>query len=369
MNYKNLLDRVLYNLSIDDENSRDIFRVKQDVYDTLQQVYARSNYPLNTKTYNIKLHDEIVEEFDDDTYIENFTVSGDFVYSVNQLALNPSEYGKITITNIDNITDIKFNANAVNVGGGATSAIAKVISREGEILWDETVQLTYANTDFTFTPAIENMPLGSTIEIAIDTLLDSAILYTVQYQSKNRELKLDDDAFLVRSMVFHKNDGTTLATQELGSYDYNSTQVAYRPTDTGVLSCCLSGITYTDKIIYHISPQPDGIWLKWKYEFEGYVEVTYNALPGCNMEDADVVPLNASFVDLLVYGATMRGLRRRLKGAQSEIELVGLRSEMFEYRSDYKSELKRFMSFSQSSVETKLIKPFDYFQDRNMEMC
>ena len=79
--------------------------------------------------------------------------------------------------------------------------------------------------------------------------------------------------------------------------------------------------------------------------------------------------IHRRFLDLLVFGATIRELTRRLtKPKLNEIELVGIKDSLALYRNDYKILLDEFASYANKRSEPAYILPFTLANDSLREL-
>ena len=110
--------------------------------------------------------------------------------------------------------------------------------------------------------------------------------------------------------------------------------------------------------------------LIWKPAVNGTVKIYYAVFPLTMFTDLTTTPeIHQAFHSTIVDAVTLKMLVRRLTDKTlTEIQFVGIRSSIKEYKESFKESLADFTGYSKKTAETPIMEAFAFLNDPAMEL-
>jgi hypothetical protein len=387
--YKKLIDRILDNLGIEDENAKTLKTVRNDIYDTLLEVFAKTRLPLKTFSFNVASTIESEEDFADTTYIDTLDIA--FAVDSGSVAsgyLSGNTPG-FSVTNITSeLTQIVLDMEALTAAppsGGGTSVTVVTTDSKGVQVDNETVVFdeTDGRHDITITLSL-NDPVGGSLAVTTikDALITSIRIYDATFTFNQNEQEMPADFVMPREVTFKNPSGRFYITYELtpeeflrwipnATYDQNESFVeSVTAQSPDVVYANQENVRYDRSVGYYFDRKTYATGrLIWKPAVtEALVQIAYVGIPLLDtINDGDNVDIIELWIDLIVYGATIRGARRMKADKNiTEIRLYALRDIIAELKPEYKEKLFDFHGIMVKETNTHTIIPWDFLNDRTM---
>lgn len=378
MNYKKVIDRIFTNLHITDEDSKDLRIVRNDIEDTLVDVFGRSEYPKKEINFTINETEDITEDFADSTLIDNLTLTD----MNTDGTIDASNFGIIEVYPLKTINTCTFTVNGT-LGLIAIIGTVKVLDENDQELFSEAfTQSTYPETfDFSIGVSGVNLKLQVVVKAPAD-MADCAVT-SFSYNVDDFTQKMPDDFFLPMEIKFDSGK-KRYVSKEMTPEQYMLWSPFKFTTDDDVTTDVtavdeqLSTYQFTEenkdydwKLGYYFQVTPDGIYLHWKPKFSGTISIYYSYLPTLSIADASTAQVHRTYVNMLVNGSTCRWLRRdfsRNDPQRTEITFAGLRTAYSEYKAEFDRDLAVFANWVDQRSTPPLILPFDFLNDSYMEL-
>lgn len=383
MNYKRVLDRVFTNLHIDDENSKDIRRVKNSVEDTLVDIFGRSQYPKKEVSFTINETEDITEDFADTTFIDNLTLTNIERNATNKNGdIAVSTTGTIEIYPLKNINTCSFKVTGTYAATAITGTV-NVVDENGTSSFSGTFSQTTSNETHSFTIGASGVNLKLTITISMPADISDGAVDDISYNADDFSVKMPDDFFIPMEVKFDSGK-KRYVSKEMTPEQYmlwtpfKFTTETDEVTDITAVDEELSTYQWTEenldydwKIGYYFQVLPDGIYLHWKPKFSGTITLYYSYLPTITVSDTTTSQVHRTYVNMLVNGTTVRELRREFTKKdkdRTELDFAGLRLAYSEYKVEYDRDLAIFAGWVDQRSTPAQILPFNLLNDSSMEL-
>ena len=381
MNYKRVIDRIFTNLHINDENSKDLRIVRNDIEDTLVDVFGRSEYPKKEVSFTIAETEDIV--------VNNFSNLPDNVTLTDVNAdgtIDATDFGIIEVYPLKIINTCSFTVTGT-FGAIATIGTVKVLDENDTELFSDTFTQTSYPDPETFTFPIGASGVNLKLQIVVKAPADMAdcAIINFTYNVDDFTQRMPDDFFLPMEVKF---DGTTgkkrYVSKEMTPEQYmlwtpfkfttdsdEVTEVTAVDEELSTYQFTEENLDYDWKIGYYFQVTPDGIYLHWKPKFAGTITLYYSYLPTLTISDASTAQVHRTYVNMLVNGTTCRWLRRdftKKDPQRNEIEFAGLRTAYSEYKVEFDRDLAVFAGWVDQRSTPAMILPFNFLNDSFMEL-
>lgn len=372
MNSKSLIRRVLSNLRIEDEDTAKISEVRNDLADTIRAMKLKAESP--NRSVSIEVSDTVSTTYDFTDLPANSNI-GVFTHNNDRLEMVVNDIAIYTLSKLSKPIAVTFDVGGSYNGmplGNVIDGTFEVLSRQGTVLFSEDFNVGgVLPASHTFTPTYDDtvsylngyqirITLDGTVEpLLIDGYLDNLIITISQ-----EEVKLPDDWFLPlpKGISFNADTNTSYSSVEVSpalfiqtqvnSLDSDATlQTIYEPTQE------VKPIVF-NKILYYFDTRLDGTYLVYKKAFTGSIDLNYVAIDNLCLDDDDNVGIIAGFVDAVVAGATIRGLRRKLLDTKDQVEILALRILLKDYQGVYVEGIKDYTGATQETLNAILATPF-----------
>ncbi len=382
MKYKELEIRAFNNLGISKESAKDIEMLRYDFADTLRDMYRRSQAP--RKAYRsgaLKSITTLTEDFADATLESNIANIGYDVTSGNAKVLE-NNTGTLTITSIESWTEITYSAKASVLGAGETTINLSLYNHRDEIIWTVTDTLTdTALTTFSHAPGIEIQGLRLEILLTVPTGWTDAYIDGLSIKSVQTYIQMPSDFFIPLEVKFTEGAETRYISKEMTPEEYfnwnpnissltSGQTLSFDAEDVKTYYRTDENLDYDGMMGFYFEYLGDQVRLYFKPKFDGLVEVYYTYIPTIQTKDKDL-EINELFSDILVDGACIRGLRRKLLeigDKMSEAMLIAIRTASKDYKASYDRNMAEFIRWTMKEADTPQIRPFDMFSDTRMEL-
>lgn len=192
-----------------------------------------------------------------------------------------------------------------------------------------------------------------------------------------QEITVETDFFIPLEVVFKDSDGLTFASKELTLEEFlrwnPDVEVETESFNELITSATPQSLSYTqenydlDGLVGFVFADESSIKLKWKPAIAGTVTVLYATFPTSLVTVlTDSPSIHKAYHDLLVSEVTLKHLVRRLSGANNEIQLAGINSQISFFRKERDETLSNFNGFVNRTVSTPLMEPFDFLNSPDM---
>lgn len=125
---------------------------------------------------------------------------------------------------------------------------------------------------------------------------------------------------------------------------------------------------YDGSIGYYFEVIGEKIILHWKPKIACTLSIRYAYVPTLNLNDEQPINIHRMFTDLLVNGATVRELRRRLLKADNQFTYLAIKDNINMYYAEFNRLLDRYIGWTKRKADTPRILPFSNFTDNSMEL-
>lgn len=373
MNSKSLIRRVFSNLRIDNEDTAMISEVRNDLADTIRAMKIKAESP--NRSISIEVNNTISTTYDFTTLPDN-SVIDTFIHNNDRLELETGYIGTFTLSKLHRPVEVKFD-----IGGSYAGTPAKimegtfeVLSRQGTVLYTESFDVGIPlPITFTIDPAypdtiselnVSDYQIRITLDGTVEPLFVSGYLDNLIITIAQEEVKLPDDWFLPlpNGVSFNENTNTSYRSREVSPGVFMQTQVnsldsdatlqtVYEPTQE------VKNVVY-NTILYYFDTRLDGTYLVYKKAFTGSIDLNYVAIENLCLNDDDNVGVISAFVDAVVAGATIRGLRRKMLDTKDQVEILSIRILLKDYKAEYIENVKDYVGRVQETSNAILATPF-----------
>ena len=388
MNYQELKDRVLTNLGIEKESVNVIKVVKADITDTLKKIFAKTEFPRKVQRYDIAETYDTVEDFKDAALITGLTFTGFLLDTVGtQIYITDVDTGTVNMVGLTSISNIN-----VTVGGNGTPPVSNfatlnltVTNQSGTVLYNQTLSFTsptFIQEILTFGCGIaekDGQTLTAVLTMIKTTDYNSAWIQDITYTQDYQELDMPSDFFTPIEISFSDVDDNILYSAELTQEEFMKwhtqawTSTAGEVIDPNSLRpvpeiYTKENFMYDGKVGYYFIVEETKTVLHWKPKYTGTITIVYSYMPAIAVTDGTNPQTKAAFDEMIVDGATLRGLRRKLAQSKSEAEIIAIRSAMVEFRASYQDAFTDYYDATTKKAETPYIEPWDFLEDFNQWM-
>lgn len=371
MNYKQVIDRIFDNLHVEKENTKDLKVVRNDISDSLIDAFGRSAQPRKEVSYTIAETVDVTEDFADDTLVDGMTLTDITVNSgVGEIAA--TDFGTIEVEPLKIINSVSFTVNGTF---GAIAVIGTVKVKDGngtEVFSDTFTQSSYPETH-EFSPGVNGVDY--TLEVVIKAPADMAdcTVDNFTYNEDDFTQDMPDDFYIPLEVNFDAPD-KRYASKEMTREQYvnwNPNRALAEDADdlyewdtVHTTNLTEENIDYDNLIGYFFQQLGATAQLIWKPKFSGTITISYAYLPSITAADGTAIDINRRFADLMIWGATIKGLVRKLTSDNiNEAKLAGIQISLRKYESDFNRLLHEFTNFMHKRTEAARILPFSILND------
>jgi len=377
LEYKELLKEYLDNLGVDDYKAADMRKARTDFKNTLKIMYGKTKFPQKSYCEEFNTTKDIIEDFVDTTLITGLTTSlpstqitgGELVFNVDGTVLY--------VNSLNDMDTIVVALRRISSASPPPTISISIDNQLGENLFTQSQNIV-SDGDYTFTPGLTDQ-CNFIVTITISKSNDTSInLQTLTFTFAKKSLVLPSDAIIPLRIIFTSQSNRELASSEIRLSEYEA-WIPFRFTDPqGITSqvtdpkeryVTRENLLYDRAIGYLFLPDPDKVTLWWKPAIKGKVTLIYSSLPVLNIDEGTFNAALEAFSDILVAGATWRGLRRKLlesKTTQTDVTLAALNLSIRDYKSEFNKRMQDWVEFTKSRSTTVIIEAFDFLNDTDM---
>lgn len=380
MNCKSLVKRVMKNLRIDSEDTALISEVRIDLADTIRAMKLKAESV--NKAVCLEVAETVQKVYDFSSLPSNSSLSV-FTNTNDRLEITNAQSGIFTLTK-----QYKPISIEITVGGTWTAPpgttimtlLIEVLSGQGTVLYSGSNNVgDISPATFVITPEYSadicdrNFQVRVTLT-SVEGTLTLGYIDDLKVTTSQNEVKLPDDWFIPLGIEFNANTSSTYKSVEVNpdtfvktvvnNLDSDATlQTVYTPTEQ------VKPVVY-NAIIYYLDTRADGVYLVYKNSFTGTIDVTYIAIENICCGDDDGAGISSAFVDAVVSGATVRGLKRIMLTVTEQVQMIAIRSLTKDYKFDYIENLKDYVGATQETITPILATPFmlGNFYDDDVEV-
>ncbi len=379
MNYKELLKNIIDELGVENTSSNDIRRFNTYIKFVLNEMFGEAELLKKVIRYKVTSTEDSTEDFADSTLISGFTVDTGIVIedgkakaATNGLAIH--------------IANLKYPQTINIVGGGTAGTLPPASDRQitvtlynyfGTVLNTETITITPTALTFDYDFVIpsrwdaHNGSIVITMNPAGDVLEEYANLYIseITITDYNHYIDLPTDFFVPLETRFRNTSNAEMMIMEVSSETFmnwmnppvtSDTQDVYDFTTTPItVTATIENETLDGRIAYFFESLETGYMrIMWKDVFDGIIELNYSYIPVPTFAEADAVPVYEVFIECLLHGVIVRGLKRKLQlGKLTEIELQSTRDALRLNMSEYQKKLASYRGRNKRESETTFVIP------------
>jgi hypothetical protein len=386
LNYRDVISRILDNLHIDDENGAVLKKIKNDIEDVIISAFGLSDQPRKEVLFTLTKTEDRIIKFDNGVLPTNLSING-FKCSGDALKYDIAsgsiaEIGTILHTNLRRVNTFSIDIWRGAFTGSTITLTGEVLDKNGVVLFTKTVEVPTTQTTITFEPYLIGVDLqvkfttNTTVAPTIDMVV-TADNFIININSN--EVELPNDFYIPHEVVFEDSESKRILTKEMSRSQYVSwspnriytDSLPFKVTDP-VASLIRTHYTdesqdYDGSLGYLFQVKEGKTYFLFKPNVTGTLTISYSHIPNVVVNATDSLQINRRFSDLVVYGATLKELTRRLtKPNIKELEFAGVQSSIGLYRKEYKELLHLFTNFANKRSESAKILPFSLINDNDM---
>ena len=192
-----------------------------------------------------------------------------------------------------------------------------------------------------------------------------------------QETALESDFFIPLEIIFNDSDGARFASKELTLEEFLRWNPDVEQTTVSFSELITSATPQTDPytqenfdfdgLVGYVISDEATPKLKWKPAIAGTATMLYAVFPTAESVTLTESPaFHKTFHELIVLEITIKHLVRRLSGAKDQIELIGIQSQISNYKRDRDETLSNLNGFVNRMVSTPVIEPFNFLNSSDM---
>jgi hypothetical protein len=380
--YKDIMLKVISNTRADIKNTELLNDIKGDIVEVMIEAHGISQAPRKVVSFNVDEGYSITEDFADANLIEGLSLTGVNVAN-GKAQFFPGEGKKIIfLPSVYNLQKISFIASGVAETSphSPSPGYIKVYNAKDEELFAHNFLADVTPTLIEVEPAIHSVGMKVEIGITCDTSITENTVDDLSFTFVTDSLQLPSDFFLPFETVFSASTiGKTYVSSELLAEDWlrwrpNRIFLPEQPVDVtnveraAVYSSTEENLLHDGKIGFYYDTNDKGAFLRWKPKFSGIITIYFSYLPSMDVSDGAKATIHVVFAAMLIAGVTHRQLLKRIATSKNEVESIGIRVALSEYKKIYDRNLATYAGWVNRQSETHIMKPFGFLNDLNMEL-
>jgi hypothetical protein len=372
MNYSYVIHQVLENIGAERHDSNKIISIKHDIESTIRDLFTNAESPIKSESFTLT-------EYDDDSIAST-------IVPISLVPATPAYTYTSVIKSMNQLTIVAANVSATPPAATNSTLNVTITSAAGVELLNQDMTILAAATltetiDLLFTDIV-----GATMVLTVSSFgadVASVSISSVSWTKSFNSLQLPEYMYVPFDAHFKVSDqakGANYMSREATEEEYNRwnpfgadqqdnvSDVLIFDGSPGTATYTLENLVFDHRVGYFFSVIDDRVYLIFKPAVAGTVTVRFSYIPTLDAEPENTVPLHQAFINALVDGTTVRQFNKKIMEADSELELMKIRSSISRYEPPYKLAITRFAGYNRKKSEVHQIKMFGIVSDTSMEL-
>ena len=370
MNYSYAIHQILENLNKDRHDTNDIKSVKHDMEQTIREMFSDAEAPIKSEAFTL-------------TKLDTDSIT---TVPLELSTTSPAYTHTSVIKSMNELTIVANNESSTPPAVGTSNLNVTITLSTGEEVLNQDIPVVDAVVSTEVIDILVNDVVGATMVITGSAFsgggADELYVTSVSWTKSFNSLQLPDYVYVPFDAHFKVSnlvDGAGYLNKEMAEEQYNR-WVPYGGIDNqdgsvfllddgpNPTTYTLENLEYDGRIGYFFYVYEGKLYLMFKPAVEGVVNIRFSYIPTIDVTESTEIQFHQAFINGIIAGTTYRQLQKEMLKAETEIQIVKIKTLQGQYMNSYKSSVKTFSGYNRKKTGVASIKMFGIVDDFSMEL-